>query len=78
MTDPCGFLGLRRRAWPRCKVAGCTNEAALGGACAELHGGAAPTRTPGGYVLFLHWPEPGEDGLNPERWDPLTPGEWQC
>jgi hypothetical protein len=78
MTDFVDLLLQRRPAWPRCKVAGCANDAALGGACAELHGGAAPTRTPGGYVLFMHWPEPGEDSLDPERWEPLAPDEWQC
>lgn len=78
MTDAADLLLRRRPAWPGCKVAGCANEAALGGACAELHGGAAPTRTPGGYVLFQHWPEPGEDSLDPERWEPLPSGDWQC
>lgn len=62
-------------SWSRCKVAGCRNEAALGGVCAELHGGASPT--PGGYVLFQRWPGQGDDPDEVELCEPPL-GEWQC
>jgi hypothetical protein len=74
-ADPGAGIGPLTDSWPRCKVAGCPNEAALGGACAELHGGASPTS--GGYVLFERWPGEGDDPDEVELCEPPL-GEWQC
>jgi hypothetical protein len=68
-----------RGLWPRCKVAHCRNEAALGGACAELHGGAVPS--PSGWVLMIA-PPPG-DGDDGDDWPDLEScapqlGPWQA